>query len=311
MLTLIQQARTSAGAPSLRVDATLTSVARDWAAKMARDGTLSHNVGIGSRVTASKLSENVGMGGSLDIVQQAFLNSAAHRANMVDKGVNTVGVGVAWANGTVYVVQDYAQMAGSTPPPPANRAPAAPSQVSPANSAILRTAMTQASAVYSDPDGNPGRIYFALMDEQGQVIRQVWSPTVCSGCSAGVTFAAVSDGLYWLFTAANDGVVNSAVPTPPLFVVDRTAPNAPANLTRSGTTVRGLYSDPDGASGWLWVYVFDAKLAVVSQGLTGRVCSGCTATYNLPALGQGTYYVYAVAYDSLISPLAGPTAFAI
>ena len=310
VLSLIQQVRTSAGAPTLRVDATLSSVARDWAAKMARDGALSHNVGVGSRVTASKLSENVGMGASIDIVHQAFLNSAPHRANMVDKGVNSVGVGVAWANGKVYVVQDYGQLAGSSSPP-ANRPPAVPSQFSPANNAVLRTAATQASAVYSDPDGNPGRIFFAVVDEKGQVIRQVWSPTVCSGCVAGVTFAALTDGFYWLSTVANDGYANSAVPTAPLFTVDRTVPKPPAGLTRSGASVHGVYSDPDGVAGWLYVYVFDAKGAVVNQGWTARVCSGCTATYALPALGHGTYHLYAFAYDGLLSSLAGPTTFAV
>jgi hypothetical protein len=310
VLYLLQQVRTSVGAPALPVDSTLTSVARDWAAKMARDGTLSHNVGIGSRVTASKLSENVGMGGSIDIVHQTFLNSPAHRANMVDSGVNAVGVGVAWANGTVYVVQDFAQLAGSASPP-ANRPPAAPSLLSPATNAVLRTAATQASAVYSDPDGNPGRIYFAVVDEKGKVIREVWSPTVCSGCVAGVTFAALTDGLYWLSTVAHDGTAFSAVPAPPLFVVDHSAPTPAAGLKRSGTTVSGTYSDPDGVAGWLYVYAFDAKGVVVAQGWTARVCSGCTATYTLPALAGGTYHLYAFAYDGLLSPLAGPTSFGV
>jgi len=310
VLSLIQQVRTSVGAPTLRVDATLTSVARDWAAKMARDGFITHNVGVGSRVSASKLSENVGMGPSIDVVHQGFLNSSGHRANMVDTGVNAVGVGVAWANGTVYVVQDFGQLNG-TPAPPANRPPAVPTQLSPANNAVLRTTPTQASARYSDPDGHAGRIYFAVVDEKGTVIRQAWSPTVCSGCVATVTFAAVPDGFYWLSTVANDGVASSPVPTPPMFTVDRTVPKPPASLTRSGTRVTGVYSDPDGVAGWLYVYVFDAKGAVVNQGWTARVCSGCTATYTLPALGRGTYHLYAFAYDGLLSPLAGPTSFGV
>ncbi|MEA2974066.1 MAG: hypothetical protein QOG82_2524 [Actinomycetota bacterium] len=312
VLSLIQQVRTSVGAPALPVDATLTSVARDWAAKMARDGTISHNVGVGSRVSASKLSENVGMGPSIDVVHQGFLNSSGHRANMVDTGVNAVGVGVAWANGTVYVVQDYAKLNGTaTPPPPANRPPAVPTQLSPAKDAVLRTATTTAQAVYSDPDGNPGRIYFAVVDEKGKVVREVWSPTVCSGCVAAVTFAALTDGFYWLSTVAHDGAAFSAVPAPPLFIVDRSAPTPPAGLKRSGTTVTGTYSDPDGVAGWLYVYVFDAKGAVVAQGWTARVCSGCTATYSLPALAGGTHHIYAFAYDGLLSSLAGPTSFGV
>ncbi|MEA2974067.1 MAG: hypothetical protein QOG82_2525 [Actinomycetota bacterium] len=310
VLSLIQQARTSAGAPALWVDASLASSARDWAAKMAREGTLSHDDGVGSRVTALKVSENVGMGQTIDIVHQTFLNSAPHRSNMVDAGVNAVGVGIVWANGTAYIVQDFAKLAG-TSPPAANRPPADPGQFSPANNAVLRTAATQASAVYSDPDGNPGRIYFAVIDETGKVIRAVWSPTVCSGCVAAVTFAALSDGFYWLSTVAHDGALYSAVPTAPLFTVDHSQPLAPASLTRSGTNVTGVYSDPDGVAGWLYVVVFDAGGTVVSQSWTARVCSGCTASYALPALGHGTYHAYAYAYDGLLSPLAGPTSFGV
>ena len=166
VLTLIQQTRSSVGAPALRVDPALASAARAWAAKMARDGhdlpQRQHRVA-GHRVEALRERRD---GRDLDIVHQGFLNSPGHRANMVDTRVNSVGVGVAWANGYVYVVQDYAQLA--TPPSPANRAPNVPNQPTPANVSVLRTAPTQASARYSDPDGNSGRVFFAVLDETGQ-----------------------------------------------------------------------------------------------------------------------------------------------
>ncbi len=311
VLSLIQSARSSVGAPGLRVDASLTSAARSWAAKMARDGTISHNVGIGSQVTASKLSENVGMGPSIDVVHQGFLNSPGHRANMVDTGVSSVGVGVAWSNGTVYVVQDYAQLNSSPPPPPANRPPAVPTHITPANGTVLRTPATQAAARYADPDGTAGKVYFAVVDERGAIVRQAWSPTVCSGCPASASFAALPDGFYWLLTAGFDGSVASAVSPVAMFSVNRSAPRPPTRLTRVGSTASAVYSDPDGTAGWLNVFVVSERGALLHQGWTARVCSGCTATYALPALGRGTFHVFAFGYDGLISTVTGPSSFAV
>ena len=308
VLALIMQVRSSVGAPALPVDPTLTSIARTWAAKMAREGTLSHNGGVGTQVTASRLSENVGMGGSADVVHQAFLNSPAHRANMVDTGVNAVGVGVAWANGSIYIVQDYAKLAS---PPPLNRAPAVPSDPTPANVSVLRTAPTQASALYSDPDGTAGKVFFAVLDETGNVVRQVWSPVVCNGCRASVSFAALPDGFYGLVTAAFDGNAASAVSPTWAFTVDRSAPSSPTGLQRVGASATAVYRDVDGSAGWLRVYVVNAGGAVLEEGWTARVCSGCTATYPLPALGAGTYRLYAIAYDGLLSSAVGPTPFTI
>ena len=312
VVQLVQQTRASVGAPALRVDSTLNSIARDWAAKMARDGYISHNVGIGSKVSASKLAENVGMGATVDIVHQGFLNSSGHRANMVDTGVSSLGVGVAYANGYVYVVQDYAQLNSTPPPPPpppANRAPAVPAALTPVNSAVLRAAPTNASARYSDPDGNPGAVYLAVVDATGRVVRQQWSPVVCSGCLAGVSFPALSDGMYALYAVATDGKVASPMAAPTVFTVNRSAPLAPAQLQRVGANAAAVYSDPDGSPGWLYVYVYGPGNTLLSHGWTARVCSGCTATYPLPALGHGTYNLYAVAYDGLGSPAAGPVPF--
>ena len=307
VLSLIQQTRSSVGSPALRVDASLTSAARSWAAKMAREGNISHNAGVGSYVSASKLSENVGMGSTIDIVHQGFLNSAGHRANMVDTGVNAVGVGIAWANGYIYIVQDYAKLNSTTPPP--NRAPAVPTQLAPGGNAVLRTAPTQVSARYSDPDGTAGRIFFAVVDDKNKIVRQVWSPVVCSGCVAAASYAALPDGFYWFATVGSDGTLNSAVSAPARFVVDRTAPRAPASLRRvAGNAVVG-YSDPDGTAGWTYVYVYGPTGALVSQGFSPRVCSGCSANYALPTLGRGTYQLYAIAYDGLLSTAVGPVPF--
>ncbi len=310
VLTLIQQTRSSVGAPALRVDSALTSAARSWAAKMARDGTISHNVGLGSQVTASKLAENVGMGGSVDIVHQSFLNSSGHRANMVDSGVNSVGVGVAYANGYVFVVQDYAQMAtpGTTQP---NRPPSLPTELTPAQGALLRSTPAVATARFRDPDGNPGAVFFAVADDQGRFVRYGWSAVVCSGCVASLSLAGLPDGAYTMYAASSDGILASALSAPSTFIVDHTAPAAPIGLQRSGGHALAVYTDPDRTAGWVAVFVYGPGGALLSSGWTAKVCSGCVAVYPLPPLGPGTYTLKAVSYDGLLSPGVGPVSFTV
>src|SRR5438552_8482585 len=87
--------RASKGLPALAVDGHLTSVARSWSAKMASDGTISHNPSLGSQVSGWRtLGENVGTGATVDSIEQAFENSPHHYENMVDSGYTLVGIGV-------------------------------------------------------------------------------------------------------------------------------------------------------------------------------------------------------------------------
>ena len=259
-------------------------------------------------MTASKLAENVGMGATVDIVHQGFLNSPGHRTNMVDTGVNSVGVGVAYAGGYVYVVQDYAQLSNTTtpPPPPPNRAPTAPTQLTPANAVTLRSAPSQVSARYSDPDGNTGAVFFLVADDKGQVVRQAWSGVVCSGCVASVAIAGLPDGIYALYTASVDGLLGSPMSAPTVFGIDRTAPVAPVGLQRAGGHAFVVYSDPDGSAGWVYVYLYGPGGALLTHGRTPKVCSGCTTAFALPALSPGTYSLYAFSYDGLRSAQRGP-----
>ena len=59
------------------------------------------------------------------------------------------------------------------------------------------------------------------------------------------------------------------------------------------------------------MYVVNANNVVINEGWTARVCSGCTASYPLPALGAGTYRLYVIAYDGLLSSVVGPVAFTV
>lgn len=87
-----------------------TRKAQAWAEKLARDGRLSHSdlaSGISSRWCA--LGENVGYGGSVAAVQDAYMRSSGHRANVLNRRWNAIGTGFAKRDGRVYTVQVFIQ----------------------------------------------------------------------------------------------------------------------------------------------------------------------------------------------------------
>lgn len=70
--------------------------AQAWAEKLAREGRLYHS-NLQSGITARwcGLGENVGYGGSVAQIQDAYMASAGHRANVLNTTWNGVGVGYA------------------------------------------------------------------------------------------------------------------------------------------------------------------------------------------------------------------------
>jgi uncharacterized protein YkwD len=101
--------RTGRGIPALRVDATLTAKAQNWANRMASERWVRHSVlsdGAGS--DWRRLGENVGRAGSVGEMNALFMNSPSHRASILNGGFDRIGVGVAEAHGQVWVVQVFA-----------------------------------------------------------------------------------------------------------------------------------------------------------------------------------------------------------
>jgi uncharacterized protein YkwD len=120
------------------VAADLVAVARRQSARMAAQQRLYHNPNLASDVQHWQTAgENVGMGGDVDSVQQAFLNSPAHRANILARDFTEVGVGVVrdgrgalWVT-AVFRLPERAPRASRSVPratvrPTARRAPARP-----------------------------------------------------------------------------------------------------------------------------------------------------------------------------------------
>lgn len=122
--SLANNERAKRGLRSYSVAGDLVAVARRHAQRMAASGAIYHNPKLGSEVSGwQAVGENVGMGGSASSIHQAFMNSAPHRANIVDTDFTQVGMGTAYdSKGVLYITQVFRKPMGSTaPPPPAPR----------------------------------------------------------------------------------------------------------------------------------------------------------------------------------------------
>jgi uncharacterized protein YkwD len=101
----------------LKLNANIARAARNHSAWMARNRKMDH-IGSGgssfvTRVKAqgysSPMSENIAYGFPTGTaVVTAWMNSAGHRANILNCGAKSVGIGVVYAtNGSAYVTEDF------------------------------------------------------------------------------------------------------------------------------------------------------------------------------------------------------------
>ncbi len=112
----INELRASKGLGPLQVNANLVAKARAWSAGMAAANRIWHST-LSDGVTEDwkKLGENVGMGGSVDGLHRAFVNSPHHYENLVDPAFGQVGIGIVMGGDTIFVTQVFMQlMPGAT-----------------------------------------------------------------------------------------------------------------------------------------------------------------------------------------------------
>jgi uncharacterized protein YkwD len=117
VITLTNQQRAANGCAALRTDVRLTAAARAHSTDMVTKNFFSHTGSNGSDFVAREKAagytaasaENIAWGQrTADAVMTAWMNSAGHRANILNCGSVAVGVGVAKkADGTVYWTQDF------------------------------------------------------------------------------------------------------------------------------------------------------------------------------------------------------------
>ena len=110
---LINQARANHGLRKLKVNDRTQRYATDHAQDMARKGTIFHDAALPVEVLlgATSWGENVGYTTSDRAARKLhvmFMHSPGHRANILRPRFTHMGIGVEKRNGTVYVVQRFA-----------------------------------------------------------------------------------------------------------------------------------------------------------------------------------------------------------
>ena len=127
----VNEARAGRGLAPLATHADVADVARRWSGRMRSENRLSHNPNLANEVKVDweKLAENVGVGPDVNTIHQAFMNSSAHRTNILDPAFTHIGVGVVTGDdGKLWVTEVFVRIKGSTtrttsPPPPPPSAP--------------------------------------------------------------------------------------------------------------------------------------------------------------------------------------------
>lgn len=106
----VNNSRAASGLSSLPIHAQAQAKAQAWANRLARENRLYHST-LSDGITARwcGLAENVGYGATSQSVHEAFMNSSGHRANILGRSWNGVGVGVARNGDRAYVVHVFIQ----------------------------------------------------------------------------------------------------------------------------------------------------------------------------------------------------------
>ncbi|HVF04375.1 MAG TPA: CAP domain-containing protein [Frankiaceae bacterium] len=102
-------ARESRGLRPYVVRSDLIAVAARHSARMADKNSLYHNPNLGSEVDGWEIvGENVGTGGTVDAIHDAFMRSQKHRANILARDYTEIGVAtVTDARGAIWVTQVF------------------------------------------------------------------------------------------------------------------------------------------------------------------------------------------------------------
>ncbi len=109
-------ARRRAGQPDIRLDRHLSRIARKHSSKMMSQRLLHHTPAARLRRHLTDwevIGENVGVGGTVASLHDAFMQSRPHRANILESGFQHVGIGTRQARGRLWVTVVFEE--GSNP----------------------------------------------------------------------------------------------------------------------------------------------------------------------------------------------------
>jgi uncharacterized protein YkwD len=119
LFTAVNQARRAQGLAPLRWDESLAAAARHHAEVMAERRSAQHGfegeLSLAARVKQagarfSWLSENVTQGPTPEFIHTQFMKSPPHRANVLDRDMDSIGVGVVEQDGQLFAVEDFSQV---------------------------------------------------------------------------------------------------------------------------------------------------------------------------------------------------------
>ena len=109
MVASINVARARYGLKPLRVSRLLSSTARAHTGAMTSQNALFHTPTFTTVCCWRVIAENVGFGGSVRTLHRAFMASPQHRANVLNRRVREVGVGIVNVNGQLWVTELFRQ----------------------------------------------------------------------------------------------------------------------------------------------------------------------------------------------------------
>ena len=110
--------------PALRWDASLAEAARRHAELMARQHRFAHQLPgelkLSQRAAQagahfSRVAENIAIGAEAVEIHDGWMESPGHRANILDAGFTTLGVGVFENQGKLYAVEDFSAAVPTVP----------------------------------------------------------------------------------------------------------------------------------------------------------------------------------------------------
>jgi len=112
VISSVNQSRAEQGLAPLKENVQLDMKADDWAKHLRDVCDLSHSrLADDAPDEWTKLGENVGYGGTIAIVHDAYLNSPGHRANIMDPGFTQMGAAAVWGDcdgqHRVFTVQEF------------------------------------------------------------------------------------------------------------------------------------------------------------------------------------------------------------
>jgi uncharacterized protein YkwD len=106
MFNIINKARNNHGVPDVKLDDDLSQDARHHSRRMADLGYVFHTPNIAGKLNSvswSTYGENIGMAHTLKRVRELWMASPPHKANLLNKKFDWVGVGVVRRDGWFWV----------------------------------------------------------------------------------------------------------------------------------------------------------------------------------------------------------------